>query len=70
MKKLMRLALLLLSLASTFSASAAEERRFMSNSRLVIGTESELSASLRIGDLDSDDDLDGTADHFSLLDLV
>ena len=39
-------------------ASKAEDRTFLSNSRLIQGTEANLSASLRIGDLDGDLDLD------------
>jgi len=38
--------------------SSAEDRSFLSNSRLILGTEANLSASLRIGDLDGDLDLD------------
>ncbi len=38
--------------------SLAITQTFVSNSRLVLGTESNLSASVRLGDLDSDGDLD------------
>ncbi|MGY8694274.1 MAG: FG-GAP repeat domain-containing protein, partial [Verrucomicrobiia bacterium] len=45
-------------LLSTLFAGAAEERRFASHERLSLGTGSETTASLRIGDLDGDNDLD------------
>jgi hypothetical protein len=39
-------------------AEGAAERRFVTNHRLQLGTESNITASLRIGDLDGDQDLD------------
>ena len=39
-------------------ASAEEVREFVSNSRLMLGTETNLSASVRAGDLDGDGDAD------------
>ncbi len=40
------------------TVEADKSRNFSSNSRLILGTENNLSASLRIGDLDGDHDLD------------
>ncbi len=53
MKYLLLSAFLLLS-----SGTAAQEIRFISNSRLVLGVQKEKSASISIGDIDGDGDQD------------
>ena len=46
------------SLVPCLVAEPVGERRFVTNSRLGLGSENNISASLRIGDLDGDRDLD------------
>ena len=50
--------LLAFCLLSSLSAASAQERTFITNNRLGLGTETYRSASVRVGDLDGDLDLD------------
>ncbi len=50
--------LILCCVAFATAVEGADARKFVSSSRHVLGTESNLSASLRMGDLDGDNDLD------------
>jgi len=57
-KVLVRYSLIALCLVSSLVGVSAEERKFVTGSRLLLGTQENRSASVRIGDLDGDADLD------------
>lgn len=58
-KSILSLCLIAMSIAIGFASNpTAVAQKFSTNSRLILGTESNRSASVRLGDLDSDGDID------------
>ena len=55
---ILRPSVFLLCLLSSLLAATAEERTFVTGSRLILGTEENRSAGVRICDVDGDKDLD------------
>jgi hypothetical protein len=58
MKHQVRISILVLTMSFPCGSICADERSLESDGRLILGTESNLSASVRIGDIDNDSDLD------------